>query len=192
MKYKIIFLLFTIISLASCDPIFFDRRPGQLLSSIPDKFVGEYDVYDHKLKNGKDTVEHNDSIYTISKTWVNFHDRGTPLLNLNDTFTVSEYKGYYFISLRRAPGYWMCSILQETNNGFIGCALLLNSESLHATKDKDAINELKKYFPHAHLIRIKDSDGSEEFFYTKMNEDQVIAYFKDEIKKPEYLEFVKR
>ena len=197
MKYKIIFLLFTIFNLTSCDVIYFDRMPGQLLTSFPDKLVGDYRVYDHKLKDGKFTVEMgDDSVMTINKTSLNIHDKEVPLLSLNDTFTVSEYKGYYFISWRQPPSYWECFIFQETKNGFIGCAVLINQENSDANaskKDQSSINEVKKYFPGVHVITMKNSDGIEgEEFYTKMNEDQVIAFFKDEVKKPEYSEFVKR
>ncbi|HYV92866.1 MAG TPA: hypothetical protein VE978_13805 [Chitinophagales bacterium] len=191
MKCKLIFLFLTVISLASCDEIYFDRIPGQLLSSIPDKFVGEYDVYDHKSQNGKETAERNDSFLTVTKTSLNFHDKEIPLLNLNDTFTVSEYKGYHFISLRRQPEYWTCFILQETKRGFIGTAVLFTDDS--PDKGQSSINEIKKYFPDVKVILMKKKDGSaEEEFYTQMNEEQVIAFFIDAVKKPEYSEFVKK
>lgn len=167
-QYLLNFCLLAFIAvLGSCALATFDRVPGERLSAVPAEWQG---TYEYKVKE-KD-LDLQDSIkFVIHDTWWEIKQAdGDQRYYMGDSVALSRYRDVYFISVKNSTRkYWYIYVLKAGKDKQLKIWPVLTH---HNGK-----NLIQKYFE-----PIPDLSDSSAAHY-KMNEEQLLRFFKKELKR---------
>ncbi|MBN4051183.1 hypothetical protein JYU16_00050 [bacterium AH-315-M05] len=176
-RIKNMILLILLVFLVSCEFPYFDRIPGKQIKEIPKELTGNYRSVEVSFSDGKwqlgDTV-----MYKIMvNSWMELNKDSIETF-LSDSVVVSRHKSFYFLSLREDEG-WNCFVIEKNKTGFIFCPVSVPEDSIMEVLS-DHFSEVQK---------LKSREGEDDYYLVKMNEEELLKFYKKYLKKLYYFKF---
>ena len=168
--------LILLVFLASCEFPYFDRIPGKQLKEIPKELTGNYRSVEVSFSDGNwqigDTIGYNIKV----NSWMELNKDSLETF-LSDSVVVSRYKSFYFLSNKENEG-WNCFVIEKIKTGFILCPVSVNEDTV--------IDVLSNHFSEVQKLKNTEED---DYYLVKMNEEELITFYKDYLKKIYYFKF---
>lgn len=154
---------------ASCEEVVFDRIPGTEMKKIPESFRGEYIYY--SVSADEEAKSDTGRVKITGKYWIETKDGKTEKSTLiNSISRFSKFENYYFISTREAKG-WNCIVLEPDGSDIFASPVIAEKDTLPYL--------IRQYFS---SVEEKNDDEGNPYLLVKMNETELIGFYREYLK----------
>lgn len=134
---NIIFCLFLLVILNSCQTIKFDRYPGTTMPEFPENMRGKYNVIVKKSGTHPDTA----TIYVSKNSYTIYDDKNTAIDFLDSSHVLSSYDNNYFLFVKK-ENYWSGYFVEKKKYGLSVLNIAVPSKG----SDSKRLKMVSRYF----------------------------------------------
>jgi hypothetical protein len=176
MKMKIqktyLLCLAVLLTMTACQPLRFDRFPGEAQQEIPEAYRGKYVFYN------KDLLADTTTVYIGKNSFTQIQKDNTRIDFLDEQHVFSAYKqqSFYFSQENER---WSGFFIGKSGDDVIVTPIIVTKDN------KNPERTLRKYFPDVRMV--EDTGRLEkQSYYVRMDEEGLMKYMK-KLKKQKFL-----